>query len=59
MNRRKRNKGDDPLLCGCRTCGALAGQGCRDVLGDPPPELVSRATRLVHRARLEGGDDAA
>ncbi len=56
---RSERKVNDPLDRGCKTCGALAGQGCRDVLGSPPPELVSRATRLVHRARLEGGNDAA
>jgi hypothetical protein len=51
---RKRSKVDDPLDRGCPTCGALTRQGCREVLGEPRPPLVSFATRLVHKARIEG-----
>jgi hypothetical protein len=46
-------KVDDPLLRACPTCGALTGQGCREVLGDE--SLTSFATRLVHKRRLEEG----
>lgn len=52
MTRKRKAKSADPLLNSCDTCGALKGQGCREVLGDTT--LTSIATRLVHKARLEG-----
>ena len=48
---------DDPLLRDCPACGARKRQGCKLVGNDDKP-IATKATRLVHAARLEGEHDA-
>jgi len=58
--KKQRTAATDPLLNPCTACGVGIGEGCRTVgkNGTPLPR-ITRATRLVHAARLEGVADAA
>jgi hypothetical protein len=57
--KKQRTAATDPLLRACTACGALIGQGCYTV-GRDGKQLprITRASRLVHAARLEGATDA-
>lgn len=56
----RNDRDNDPLHRGCSTCGALTGQGCRDVFDElgARVSLVSFASRFVHKSRIEGASDA-
>lgn len=57
--KKRRAAATDPLLNACTSCGAGIGQGCATVGKDGKPlTRITRASRLVHAARLEGATDA-
>ena len=53
MPRKRTTKSEDPFRNPCMACGADVGKPC-DTTGKNSRPLVSKATRLVHAARLEG-----
>jgi hypothetical protein len=53
MPRKRATKSEDPFRFPCSACGARVGRPC-NTLGNDSKPLVSKATRLVHAARLEG-----
>lgn len=53
MSRKRSTKSEDPFLNPCTACGAEVGGPCITEGNDHKP-LTSKATRLVHAARLEG-----